>query len=199
MVALLGRILGERRELLDGTDGIIGLQAAIFGLHILLNGSTDSRALIFGAVVVGASLGFLIWNWSPAKIFLGDVGSGAVGILMVVGGILLMARKEMSLVGAFLPLAPIFLDASVTLLARALKGARLSDAHREHVYQVLAIGGWGHPRIALAYGAAAASGVWVSYLWPRAGPLVLLGYLAGLAAAGILALRWGSSRRTAGP
>ena len=60
---------------MDGIDGLIGLQALVFGLHISILGTDSGLARAFGVALAGAALGFLVWNWAPAKIFLGDVGS----------------------------------------------------------------------------------------------------------------------------
>lgn len=140
---------------MDGIDGLIGSQALIFGAHLALLGVAGGLAGAFGFALVGASAGFLIWNWPPAKIFLGDVGSGALGFLFVLGGLLLIREGEASVVTAFLPLYALFLDASVTLARRFHRGERISQAHRSHLYQRLANGGWGHARVSLLYAAVA--------------------------------------------
>lgn len=137
---------------MDGIDGLIGLQAFVFGLHISILGTDSGLVRAFGVALAGAALGFLVWNWAPAKIFLGDVGSGALGAAMVLGGLLLMRGSDASLATAFLPLYPIFLDSAVTLLQRARRGESLTVAHRSHLYQRLANGGWGHARVSAFYG-----------------------------------------------
>lgn len=169
---------------IDGIDGLIGLQAVVFGLHLLSAGHPSGAASVFGALLAGASAGFLLWNWSPARIFLGDVGSGALGVLAVVGGALLVREGRYGFVTAFLPLAPIFLDASVTLVARARRGERLSEAHRAHLYQRLANGGMGHPLVSLLYGVAALACLLVAQAWPTGGIPLVLPLVFGLACAG---------------
>ena len=139
---------------MDGIDGLIGLQMVIFGVHLAIRGGADFETVPFAAALSGASVGFLVWNWSPARIFMGDTGSGALGLASVVGGLLAM-RTGTGLVETFLPLGPIFLDATVTLLRRVHGGERLTDAHRGHLYQRLANGGWGHARVSLVYGTVA--------------------------------------------
>lgn len=173
---------------IDGIDGLIGAQALVFGSHLLLNGADDGSKL-FGAVLAGASLGFLMLNWAPAKIFLGDVGSGALGAIFVLGGILYMRGGSGGLFAAFLPLCPIFLDASVTLLLRAYRREKLSEAHRSHLYQRLANGGLGHARVSLLYGLASVTAVLVVRQNPSTSVLTLLGFVVACATVGSLLLR----------
>lgn len=136
---------------IDGIDGLIGAQALVFATHCGLLLSAGGDGLMLAAALGGAALGFLGWNWSPAKIFLGDVGSGALGALTVVLALVVARESGRAPTLVLLPLYPIFLDASVTLLNRARRGARLSEAHREHLYQRLANGGWGHARTSALY------------------------------------------------
>ncbi len=143
---------------MDGIDGLIGSQMAVFGIHLALVGGQRPDTLLYAAALCGSALGFLWWNWAPARIFLGDSGSGALGLAAAVGGILVL-RDGSGLVTTFLPLYPIFLDATLTLAARARRRERITQAHRSHLYQRLANGGWGHARVTLAYGAAAALAV----------------------------------------
>jgi len=140
---------------MDGIDGLIGTQALIFGAHLASAGVAGGLPETFGLALAGASAGFLIWNWPAAKIFLGDVGSGALGFLFVLGGLLLMTEGQASIVTAFLPLFALFLDASVTLTRRLRRGEPITQAHRSHLYQRLANGGWGHARVSLLYAAVA--------------------------------------------
>lgn len=143
---------------MDGIDGIIGLQAVVFGIHLVLLSHGEGPAAIFGAAFAGAAAGFLLWNWSPARIFLGDVGSGALGALGVIGGLLALREGRAPVVVVFLPLLPLFLDATVTMVRRARRGERVAEAHRSHLYQRLANGGMGHAKVASLYGCAAALG-----------------------------------------
>ena len=137
---------------MDGIDGIIGLQMLIYGGYVAHLALPDVTAGHAGLALAGASLGFLCWNWGPARIFMGDVGSGALGILVVVIGGALMRDGAVDLVTAFAPLAPLFLDATLTLVLRARRRERLSDAHRTHLYQRLANSRLGHRRVAVGFG-----------------------------------------------
>ena len=147
---------------MDGIDGIIGLQVLVFGLHVVRLDARQGDASILAAALIGASLGFLVWNWAPARIFMGDVGSAALGVLLVVAGVLAQREGRWPISVVFLPLFPLFLDATVTLLRRWRLGERLTEAHRSHLYQRLANGGWGHALVSILYGVAAAGGLIVS-------------------------------------
>jgi UDP-N-acetylmuramyl pentapeptide phosphotransferase/UDP-N-acetylglucosamine-1-phosphate transferase len=149
---------------MDGIDGLVGSQMLIFGVHLEILGRSGAATTFFGAALAGACLGFLLWNWAPAKIFLGDAGSGALGLIAVTGGALVMVETDNGLVAAFLPLYPLFLDASITLARRALRGERIWVAHRSHLYQRLANGGLGHARVTLGFGAAACIGLLVTLI-----------------------------------
>lgn len=140
---------------MDGIDGLIASQMALFAGHIYLI-SPAGAAGVQALTLAGACIGFLIWNWPPARVFLGDVGSGALGVIYVIGGIL--ATEHVHPVYAFLPLYPLFLDALVTLVRRAGRGERLSEPHRSHLYQRLANGSWGHRRVTVLYFVVSAGG-----------------------------------------
>ena len=115
-------------------------------------------------------------------IFLGDVGSGALGFCATVGGLLAIHDGLGDMVTVFLPLYPIFLDASTTIGRRFLRGQRITSPHRMHLYQRMAVGGLGHARVTAAYGLVAGIGVTVVLL--RGGSL----WVAALAAYFIVVL-----------
>lgn len=173
----------------DGIDGIIGLQVLVYGAYLACVGDADGAARAFGFALAGASAGFLAWNWSPARIFLGDVGSGALGVVAVIGGLLLLREGRVGFVAAYLPLAPIFLDAAVTLVRRARRGARLSQAHRTHLYQRLANGGQGHARVSIAFAVPSVILAAAAAYVPRSGGLLLVIAVAALSFVGALAER----------
>jgi UDP-N-acetylmuramyl pentapeptide phosphotransferase/UDP-N-acetylglucosamine-1-phosphate transferase len=141
---------------MDGIDGLIGLQFVLLGAHFALL-SVTREGLLFSLVLCGATAGFLLWNWHPAKIFLGDAGSGALGVLGIIGAILALRGGSPFLV-VFLPLYPLCLDAVVTMLRRWARGENVTVAHREHLYQRLAHAGWGHAKVTMLFGLAAAAG-----------------------------------------
>ena len=183
---------------LDGIDGMIGLQVLVFGLHVVdLHGGDGSAVL--GAALAGASAGFLAWNWAPARIFLGDVGSASLGVLVVVAGVMAQRQTGLPISVAFLPLFPMYLDAAVTLVRRWRRGERLTQAHRSHLYQRLAHAGWGHARVSVLYGVAAAAGMIVSRADVPVRQLAMSSYFLVVALAGFLLDRWtvGRSGRVA--
>jgi Fuc2NAc and GlcNAc transferase len=171
---------------IDGIDGLIGLQALIYGVFVALLSAPGGGPQLAGLALAGASLGFLGWNWNPARIFMGDVGSGALGAVFVLLGAALVAEGRVGFVAAYAPLAGIFLDAAVTLVRRARRGERLSQAHRTHLYQRLANGGLGHARVALLYGAFAAACGALALLLPHGGLILLAAVLGALVAVGAL-------------
>jgi len=124
---------------MDGIDGIAASEAVfVAGAGALLSAGGGAGVTDAAAVFACACVGFLIWNWPPAKIFLGDVGSGYLGYVIAV--LALAATRENPIaLWAWLILGGVFfVDASVTLLRRLLRGERLYEAHRSHAYQWLA-------------------------------------------------------------
>lgn len=126
---------------MDGIDGLAGIEAVSvsLGAFVILwvtgDGRENGLALL---VLAGAAFGFLCWNWPPAKIFMGDVGSGFLGF--VLGGFALHVptQSSMSFWSWWILLGVFLVDATVTLLVRAARRERLHLAHRSHAYQRLA-------------------------------------------------------------
>ena len=132
---------------IDGIDGIASLQALITATGVLLAGF-DPVAALLAAAVVGATAGFLRFNWSPASVFLGDVGSYFLGYTLA--ALPLLAPRQLRSQAALFVAVSLWLflaDATFTLIGRALRGERIYEAHREHLYQMLAQR-CGHARVA---------------------------------------------------
>lgn len=145
---------------MDGIDGLVASQVAVFAAYAWCVASPGTPSRPLALATIGALVGFLVWNWSPARIFLGDVGSGALGALVVILGLSIMRDgADTGLVRAFLPLYPLFLDAATTIARRLARGERITTPHRSHLYQRLANGGWGHARTSLAFLVAALAGI----------------------------------------
>jgi UDP-N-acetylmuramyl pentapeptide phosphotransferase/UDP-N-acetylglucosamine-1-phosphate transferase len=126
---------------MDGIDGLAASEAAAISLGLLLFAGLgvglDPALAWLAAAIFGAAIGFLAWNWSPARIFLGDVGSTTLGYLT---GFLLLGVAGSGYWQVALVLPLYFLaDATITLGRRLLRGDRFWQAHREHFYQ-LALG-----------------------------------------------------------
>jgi Fuc2NAc and GlcNAc transferase len=139
---------------LDGIDGLAGIQAVITGTAIALAG-WDSGASAIGAALAGGSLGFLFWNWAPARIFMGDVGSGLLGFgfaalpFLAAGG-----RRGSAVFVVAISLWLFLADALWTLASRVRRGARFYEAHREHAYQRIVAGGRSHAAVTSAMAGA---------------------------------------------
>lgn len=132
---------------MDGIDGLAGSQAVFifgFGAVLLLNAGDYSLGAV-AAVLAATSGGFLAWNWPPAKIFLGDVGSGAIGYLLAGLAIGSENHHSVPLLGFAIAGGVFIADASVTLVRRLMRGNRPTEAHRDHGYQRLALA-WGSHR-----------------------------------------------------
>jgi glycosyltransferase WbpL len=139
---------------MDGIDGLAGGQAVVVGVigAVQLRGPMPGLSAVCAAIA-GASLGFLLWNWAPARIFMGDVGSGLLGFLFAAIAIL-SATGSAEGGPSFLTwvtLGGVFVfDATVTLLRRMKRGERWYQAHRSHAYQRLVQAGWSHRRVTMA-------------------------------------------------
>ena len=135
---------------MDGIDGISGVEAASIGGGIALLAVYRPDAGVdplLAATVSAAAVGFLCWNWHPAKIFLGDVGSVPLGFLL--GWLLLnLASGGAWAAAAILPLYYLA-DATITLARRALRGDKIWQAHREHFYQRAVRNGRSHAAVSL--------------------------------------------------
>jgi UDP-N-acetylmuramyl pentapeptide phosphotransferase/UDP-N-acetylglucosamine-1-phosphate transferase len=126
---------------MDGIDGISGAQTAHTGIGFIIIAALSSAMLesdyIIAATLAGAALGFLMWNWHPAKLFMGDVGSIPIGFLL---GYLMMSLAEHGYLGIALALPLYYVaDASITLIRRILEKKKFWEAHREHYYQQAAL------------------------------------------------------------
>ncbi|MBU6950784.1 MraY family glycosyltransferase [Hahella sp. HN01] len=126
---------------MDGIDGIAATEAIFVSLS-LVGVYTYSGEYIwawFMLVVVVASMGFLCWNWAPAKIFMGDIGSISLGWVFG-AGMLVSAQVTQVGVWVYLILMGVFIsDATCTLLARLLNGEKVWLPHRTHLYQLLSL------------------------------------------------------------
>jgi len=136
---------------MDGIDGIAASEAVfVAGAGALLSAGGRAGVTDAAAVFACACAGFLIWNWPPAKIFLGDVGSGYLGYVIAI--LALAATRESPIaLWAWLILGGVFfVDATVTLLRRLLRGERVYEAHRTHAYQWLARRWGSHAKVTCA-------------------------------------------------
>ena len=142
---------------MDGIDGITGVETMSIGgglavIAALGGGMTAAGVPItaLGLSLAATSAGFLIWNWHPARIFMGDVGSVPTGFL---SGWLLIATAASGAWAVAMILPAYYLaDATITLARRARRLEPIWRAHREHFYQQAVSGGHGHNHVAIAVG-----------------------------------------------
>lgn len=134
---------------MDGIDGLAAgeaLTVALVAAGLLWWGGSPDLALA-AALLAAASGGFLWWNWSPAKIFMGDVGSGFLGYCFAV---LMLASEKAGTIPTtvwLILLAVFILDATYTLIGRISRGESWYTAHRKHAYQRLTQAGFPHARV----------------------------------------------------
>jgi len=185
---------------MDGIDGLLAQQAIFVGagLALLAWAAAQPALATAAAAFATAALGFWWFNRPPARIFMGDVGSGSVGLLVFAFSTMLW-RVEHALLWPTLILSSAFVvDASLTLLIRMWRGRRWYTAHREHLYQWLVRRGGTHARADAAYMGwnllVAAPSAWLAWSHLRmALPITIAVYLG--AAAAWLALKRRCLRR----
>jgi Fuc2NAc and GlcNAc transferase len=178
---------------MDGIDGIAGAQAAFvsFAAAGLLAVTGAGAAVTVPWLLLGAaSLGFLAWNWAPAKIFMGDAGSGFTGFAIALLLVHSTRTPAFSPWTALILTAPFACDATLTLLRRGWRGERWYSAHRSHAYQSLARRWRSHARVTLLVVfldvAIVLPAAIASMYWPdRAAPLAALVLALFLGAAGL--------------
>lgn len=179
---------------MDGIDGLAAGEAVTVGLAAaLLLGHSGSPLAVLALLTAGASAGFLVWNWPPARIFMGDVGSGFLGFIFA--GLALASENAGDLPALvwLILLGVFFADATITLVRRMLRGERWYQAHRTHAYQRIVESGWPHQRVTLLVlllNAALAGLAWGAISEPRWLPLQVF-----VASVGLGVLYWLVERR----
>jgi UDP-N-acetylmuramyl pentapeptide phosphotransferase/UDP-N-acetylglucosamine-1-phosphate transferase len=174
---------------MDGSDGLAGGMALFgFGAYALAAWLADDAVFVLvAASIATAAAAFLIFNFPPAKVFMGDAGSIPLGFLAGALGILGWRIGHWPLWFPVLVFSPFIIDASLTLARRVLRRERFWEAHRSHYYQRLVQLGWGHRNTALAeYALMAACGAIA--LWALGQPLALQWTAVGGAVAAYLVL-----------
>ncbi len=138
---------------MDGIDGIAGSAAVIGGASWMLCGFALSMAdtTLIGLLIAGASAGFLLHNWSPASIFMGDVGSAFLGFMFATLPFVEFHTESRAPVAAVLLVWPFAFDTAFTLVRRIRRGENILEAHRTHMYQRLVIAGKSHRFVTLLY------------------------------------------------
>jgi len=174
---------------MDGVDGIAGSQGFVAGFGWIGAGYAlqDPLLVVAGAVIAMASFGFLLFNWSPASVFMGDVGSSFLGFLLAALAVFAAPRSPATATAGILFLWPFVFDTAFTFLRRVGRRENVLGAHRSHLYQRLVLTGVSHRTVALLYGALATVGVAVgnavareAAIASRAGALLIGALAAGL-------------------
>ena len=168
---------------MDGADGLAGGMSVIgFGTYavaLAIFPNSDGSMGLLVTALTGAAAGFLVFNFPPAKVFMGDAGAIPLGFLAITLGI------HGNMLGcwpwwfAMLIFSPFLVDATATLLRRTAQGKKPWVAHRDNYYQRLILAGWGHRNTALAYYAlmAAAAGSALSAMQSPPANAILLAWV----------------------
>ena len=168
---------------MDGINGIAGIELITASLGGMLVGAVAGvqQAYLLLAVLIASGLGFLVWNFPQARIFMGDACSGFVGLVLGLVAVwqgLLQAELFIAwviLLGAFL------VDATLTLLRRILRGDPFYEAHRSHAYQFASRHYGSHTPVSLAFGV-------INLAWLM--PVAALAAASALPALAALAIGW---------
>ena len=166
---------------MDGIDGIAGGVAFAGGLGWMLLATNAHSPFAFwiALALAAGSLGFLGHNWSPAKIFMGDVASTFLGYTFAALPLLSSDKSGDALMLGTLLMWTFILDTSVTFFRRAFRRENVFTAHRSHLYQRLVIGGYSHAAISALYISLTLLAGLFAYAWSwgqvYAPPLIILG------------------------
>jgi UDP-N-acetylmuramyl pentapeptide phosphotransferase/UDP-N-acetylglucosamine-1-phosphate transferase len=131
---------------MDGMDGFAGGMALVgFGFLGWLALSQGAAGLgLLALILAAAAGGFLAFNYPPARIFMGDVGAVPLGFLAAALAIKGNREKVLGLWVPIIIFSPFIVDATIVLIRRVMRGARVWEPHREHYYQRLVLAGWSH-------------------------------------------------------
>ncbi|ADE13883.1 glycosyl transferase family 4 [Nitrosococcus halophilus Nc 4] len=154
---------------MDGTDGLAAMEACFVfsagGGWLWQAGAYGYAYLAW--VLVAVVAGFLVWNWPPARIFMGDGGSSFLGFLIAAFALAGHICWDIPVLLWMMVYGVFWFDATVTLLRRILAGERWYSAHRSHAYQRLHQAGWSHRKVLLAI-SGVNTGLVAAALWASA-------------------------------
>ncbi|SKC63843.1 MraY family glycosyltransferase [Paraburkholderia hospita] len=163
---------------MDGSDGLAG-GMAVFGFGgyavvALTSAHSDISLGLASASVAGAAAGFLLFNFHPAKVFLGDAGSIPIGFLAGALGYWGWRSGTWPFWLPAMMFSPFIADASVTLLKRLIRGEKFWQAHRDHYYQRMVRSGIGHGRTAILWYLVMLAGIAIAWYLSTRSPVVQL-------------------------
>ena len=164
---------------MDGIDGLAagqGVYMAAIAAFVASQAAAAAGAAgaagvgLVLTIMVGASAGFLVWNISPARFFMGDVGSCFLGFMLAAAMMVVSATSPIPLATWVIVSGVFMVDATVTLLLRITRRERLTVAHRSHLYQRLALSWNSHLRVTALY--FAVNVLWLTPLaiWSASSP-----------------------------
>ncbi|TNJ34626.1 glycosyltransferase family 4 protein [Arenimonas terrae] len=148
---LLVLVLVNFWNFMDGSNGLAASQALLVGVGLAGLTGLASPAGWLGLMLAAACLGFLPHNLPKARLFLGDVGSHALGFAVAGLSLHALSRSDAGFWPLLLLPSTMLLDAGLTLLGRLLRRQKVWQAHREHLYQRAVAHGWSHSRICAVY------------------------------------------------
>lgn len=185
---------------MDGIDAIAGTEVLFVGIGVILImqfalPGDYSTPIFWLSILMAGVAGFLVWNWPPAKIFMGDAGSGFLGLMLGLFA-LWSANLGFSIWSWIILLALFITDATITLIRRMLNGERWFEAHRSHLYQQFSRKWGSHQSVTLALLLTNIIWLfpwaWIAAIKPSSGPLItLVAYLP----LGILATKLGAGKK----
>jgi UDP-N-acetylmuramyl pentapeptide phosphotransferase/UDP-N-acetylglucosamine-1-phosphate transferase len=151
---------------IDGISGSVALTASLgWMLFLSVNGQFSSPVFWIALAIAASNLGFLGHNWSPARIFMGDVGSTFLGFCFAVLPLLSVNKVDDAFLLGVIVMWAYILDTLITFLRRAIKHEKVFSAHRTHIYQRLVISGYPVPTITSLYLLLTSLGVVLGYAW----------------------------------
>jgi UDP-N-acetylmuramyl pentapeptide phosphotransferase/UDP-N-acetylglucosamine-1-phosphate transferase len=189
---------------MDGINGILSMESVLAAAAYcaLFLGLDDPTGVAFSLVILGATAGFMPWNFPSGSIFMGDGGSATLGFLFAFLAVRL-AGGGASLVAALLPLFPFLFDSSLTILLRMRRGERFfATPHRSHLYQRLVALGWSHVAVTSLWGLLAALCCAIALRYDNLTTpwqFAALSAVVGIHGTIACAVLWAHSRRTAAP
>jgi UDP-N-acetylmuramyl pentapeptide phosphotransferase/UDP-N-acetylglucosamine-1-phosphate transferase len=136
---------------MDGMDGFAGGMTVVgFAVFAWMFFTTSQTMAMASLLIIASTLGFLCFNFPPAKIFMGDSGSSVLGYLAAAMMLSADKSKVMPLWLSVILFSPFIIDATITLLLRVSKKQKFWVAHKQHFYQRLVESGWSHRKTVLA-------------------------------------------------